>query len=112
MSINSSKAEPTTVTIGCVPSAHPSYNDPGVPRTTLSIVDPDGFFAPYELTCGFGEQLRLTIEGAAGEQFGEVVRRVPGVLSSDVVHVRTIQTRLDTRLSSSSCPAMARVLRG
>jgi hypothetical protein len=74
---------PGTVTVACVPTARSSYYDTGVPRATLTIVDPDGLYVPGELECGFGEQFRLTISGSQDEQPTSVVRRVPGVLPSD-----------------------------
>lgn len=74
---------PGRVTVACVPTARSSYYDPGVPRATLTIVDPEGLYVPWELACGFGEQFRMEI--AAGEDVdpASVVRRVPGVTSSD-----------------------------
>jgi hypothetical protein len=55
---------PGTVTVACLPTSRSSSSDPGVPTATLTIVDPDGLYVPWELACGFGEQLRMTIMGA------------------------------------------------
>jgi hypothetical protein len=74
---------PGTATVSCLPTSRSSSSDPGVPTATLTIVDPDGLYVPWELACGFGEQLRMTIIGSEDEDPVSVVRRVPGVMSSD-----------------------------
>lgn len=74
---------PGTVTIACVPTARSSYSDPGVPTATLTILDPDGLYVPWELACGFGEQFRMDVAAGEGEDPASVLRRVPGVMPSD-----------------------------
>jgi hypothetical protein len=74
---------PGMVTVVCVPTARSSYSDPGLPTATLTIVDPDGLYVPWELACGFREQFRMDVAAAEDEDPVSVVRRVPGVMSSD-----------------------------
>jgi len=74
---------PGTVTVACGPTAHSSYYDSGVPTATLTIVDPAGLYVPWELACGFGDQFRMTIAAGEEEDPVPVVRRVPGVMSTD-----------------------------
>lgn len=74
---------PGTVVVGCLPSSHSSYNDPGVPTAELTIVDPDGLYVPWDLSCGFGEQFRMTIAASPNQDPAVMFRSVPGVQPSD-----------------------------
>ncbi len=74
---------PGTMTVACLPTSHSSYNDPSVPTATLTIVDPDGLYVPWDLACAFGEQFRMKIAASKDEDPAAVFRRVPGARSSD-----------------------------
>jgi hypothetical protein len=74
---------PGEVTVACLPESRSSYFDPDAATATLTIVDPDGQYVPWELTCGFGEQFRISVATDEGEDPAEVFRRVPGVRPSD-----------------------------
>ncbi|MFL5798350.1 MAG: hypothetical protein ACJ77A_10515 [Actinomycetota bacterium] len=74
---------PGVVTVACLPNAHSSYFDPEAMTATFRVVDPDGLYVPEELACGVGEQHRIRIDAAEGEDPAAVFRRVPGVLPSD-----------------------------
>jgi hypothetical protein len=76
---------PGEATVACVPTSRTFYTDPGIPTAKLTIVDPDGLWVPWGLTCGSGEQFRTRIEAAPDEDPLTVVRRLPGVLPTDVV---------------------------
>jgi hypothetical protein len=74
---------PGRVTIACTPTARSSYYDAGVPTATLTVVDPNGLYVPWQLVCGLGDQFRLTIDAGANEDAISIARRVPGVTSTD-----------------------------
>jgi len=74
---------PGDVTVACLPNAHSSYFDPEARTATFRVVDPDGLYVPEELACGLGEQYRIRIDTAEGEEPATVFRRVPGVLPTD-----------------------------
>lgn len=74
---------PGSVTVACLPTSHSSYTDPGVGTATLTIVDPDGLYVPWDLACGFGEQFRMKIAAGKDEDPAAVFLRVPGVRASD-----------------------------
>lgn len=69
--------------MACLLSSHSSYSDPGVPTAELTIVDPNGVYVPWDLSCGFGEQFRMTIAASANQDPAQVFRNVPGVQPSD-----------------------------
>ncbi len=83
MTPDTSAMGPGTVTVACVPKTRSSYYDPGVPTTTLTIVDPAELYVPWKLACGFGDQFRMTIAAGAKEDPVSVAQRVPGVMSTD-----------------------------
>jgi hypothetical protein len=74
---------PGSVTVACLPTSRASYDDPEAATATISIVDPDGLYVPWNLTCGFGEQFRMRIPASDDSGPTDVLRRVPGVLLSD-----------------------------
>jgi hypothetical protein len=80
---DTSAMAPGSVTVACLPTGHSSYTDPGVPTATLTIVDLEGLYVPWDLACGFGEQFQMKIDGGGDEDAAEVFRRVPGVRPSD-----------------------------
>jgi hypothetical protein len=53
---------PGEVLVACLPTRHSSYRHPDAPTSTFTIVDPEGLYVPWDLACGFGEQVRMTIE--------------------------------------------------
>lgn len=80
-----SAVSPGQVTVACVPTARSFYDEDGVLVGTLTIVDPDALYVPWDLACGFGEQFRMELPASPGEDPVSVLRRVPGVLPSDEV---------------------------
>jgi hypothetical protein len=74
---------PRSVIVACLPTSHSSYTDPGAPTATLTIVDPDGLYVPWDLACGFGEEFRMKIAASTDEDPAVVFRRVPGIRPSD-----------------------------
>ncbi len=80
---NTSAMAPGNVTVACLPTSHSSYYDTGVPTATLTIVDPEGLYVPWDLACGFGDQFRMKIDAGKDEDPTEVFRRVPGVRPAD-----------------------------
>lgn len=80
---DTSAMPPGNITVACLPTSHSSYYDPGVPTATLTIVDPQGLYVPWNLACGFGEQFRMKVDVGEDEDATEVFRRVPGVSPAD-----------------------------
>lgn len=80
---DTSAMPPGSVTVACLPTRHDSYDDPEVATASITIVDPDGLYVPWNLSCGFGEQSRIAISASEGSDPTEAFRRVPGVRPSD-----------------------------
>jgi len=81
---------PGDVLVACLRARDPDvqgnqYHDEDAPTATLTVVDPDGLFVPWDLSCGFGEQFRMDITAGEDENPASVLRRVPGVLPADEV---------------------------
>jgi Tol biopolymer transport system component len=74
---------PGSVTVACLPSAHSDYADPTAATATLTIVDPDGLYVPWDLACGSGTQSRPTVVAGPHADPADVYRRIPGVRSTD-----------------------------
>jgi len=74
---------PGEVIVACLPGSRSSYFDVETPTASLTVVDPDGLFVPWDLVCGSGEQFRIRIDASEDDDPAEVFRRVPGVLPSD-----------------------------
>jgi hypothetical protein len=75
---------PGRVTIACLPDARSSYWTPGVATTEVTIVDPEGFYVPWDLPCGSGEQFRTQVAAPEDADPSSVVSGVPGVLATDI----------------------------
>lgn len=80
---DTSAMPPGSVTVACLPTPHDSYDDPEAATATITVVDPDGLYVPWNLSCGFDEQSRITISASEGSDPTEAFRRVPGVRPSD-----------------------------
>lgn len=75
-------AGPGKVLLACLRTSRDNHDADPALTATLTVVDPHELYVPVHLSCGFGEQFRMTIW--AGEQSPEeVFRRVPGVRPSD-----------------------------
>ncbi len=74
---------PGDVIVACLPTQDASYEDPEAATATITIVDPDGLYVPWNLTCGSGEQSRMKIATSEDTVPTEVFRRVPGVNPTD-----------------------------
>jgi hypothetical protein len=73
---------PGEVLLACLRTTRDDHDDDPALTAKLTIVDPQDLYVPFDLSCGFGEQFRMTIW--AGDQSPEeVFRRVPGVRPSD-----------------------------
>ncbi|MGH2725316.1 MAG: hypothetical protein ACRDI0_13875 [Actinomycetota bacterium] len=74
---------PGEVTVACLPGAGVAYFEPEAETATLTVVDPEGLYVPWELACDDSEQFRLRLAAPEDEDPEQVFRRVPGVRPSD-----------------------------
>jgi hypothetical protein len=75
------------VTVACLRTRVSAYYDADAATATITIVDPEGFYVPWNPACGFGEQSRIRITASKDEDPAEMLRRVPGVRPSDEFRV-------------------------
>jgi hypothetical protein len=76
---------PGRVTVACLPDAHSSYSRPGVATAEVTVVDPAGFYVPWDLPCGSGDQFRTQVTAPEGAEPSSVVSEVTGVLRTDIL---------------------------
>lgn len=76
---------PGDITVACLPTRTSAYWDPEALTAVLTVVDPDGYYVPWDLACGSGEQFRMTIPAGREEDPASALRRVPGVVPTDEV---------------------------
>ena len=78
-----SSVAPGDITVACVRAPEAGYASPDAARATLTIVDPAGLYAPWDLVCGFGTQSRVTVRAGRDADPAEAYQQVPGVRASD-----------------------------
>jgi hypothetical protein len=78
-----SSIAPGKVLVACIPERLGSYSDPDAETAVLEIVDPAGWYVPWDLACVEATQFRMRLTAADGEGVTEVFRRVPGIEQSD-----------------------------
>jgi hypothetical protein len=76
---------PGRILVACVPDPPGDYTDEGVHAAWIRVVDPYDLYVPWELSCGFGEQLRSNVAASPNETALSVAHRVPGVLPTDIL---------------------------
>jgi hypothetical protein len=75
---------PGQVTVACLRTRVASYSDDDAATATISVVDPDGLYVPFDLACGWGVQSRIRIDAPKHEDPDQVFRRIPGIRELDV----------------------------
>ena len=74
---------PGRVTVACVHAPDAGYADLDAATTTLTIVDPEGLYVPWDLVCGFGTQARVTVQAGRDADPAKAYQQIPGVSASD-----------------------------
>lgn len=67
------------------PDPSSDHTDAGVRATWIQAVGPDDLYMPWELTRGFGEQLRSNLAASRKELRSRLPVGVPGVLPTDIL---------------------------
>ncbi len=76
-------AGPGEVLLACLRTSRDNHDDDPALTARLTIVDPDDLYVPWDLSCGFGEQFRITVWAGDEQSPEEVFRRVPGIEATD-----------------------------
>ena len=74
---------PGRVTVACVHAPKANYADQDAATTTLTVVDPEGLYVPWDLVCGFGAQSRVTVQAGRDTDPEKAYQVLPGVRASD-----------------------------
>lgn len=76
-------AGPGEVLLACVRTSRDNHDDDPALTARLTIVDPHDLYVPFHLSCGFGEQFRITVWAGDEQSPEEVFRRVSGIEATD-----------------------------
>ena len=74
---------PGRITVACLQAPDSGYADVDTATTTLTVVDPEGLYVPWDLVCGFGTQSRVTVQAGRDTDPEKAYRQVGGVRASD-----------------------------